>query len=104
MKLRVFCVIMLCAVVLVGCGVAPHRRYQPVSDPVYIAESESKDLSHENPMNDTTESPRLTYIYVDPETGVNYFVIDKTYSSAMCVRYNSDGTVYVSEGYGNSKE
>ena len=36
------------------------------------------------------------YIYVDTETGVNYFVMYEYYKAIMCPRYHADGSLYVS--------
>lgn len=47
----------------------------------------------------TTEEQSLggndVYIYVDEKTGVNYFIYDGYYSGGMTMRYNADGTIYV---------
>ncbi len=37
------------------------------------------------------------YIYIDPETGVNYFAMYGVYHAFMCPRYHADGSLYVSE-------
>ena len=37
------------------------------------------------------------YVFVDPETGVNYLIYAAGYKGGICVRYNSDGSVFVSE-------
>ena len=37
------------------------------------------------------------YIYIDPETGVNYFVMYEYYKAIMCPRYHADGSLYVSD-------
>lgn len=34
-------------------------------------------------------------LYIDTETGVQYFVMNEGVSSAMCPRYNADGSLYV---------
>lgn len=37
------------------------------------------------------------YIFVDKETGVNYIVYEHYDRGGICPRYNSDGSLYVSE-------
>ena len=37
------------------------------------------------------------HIYVDPETGVNYLVYESYRRGGVSVRYNADGTLYVSD-------
>lgn len=34
-------------------------------------------------------------VYVDPETGVNYLILQKGYYGGITVRLNADGTPYV---------
>ena len=38
-----------------------------------------------------------TMIFVDGETGVNYIIYKGVRETSITVRYNADGTVYVSE-------
>ena len=38
-----------------------------------------------------------TFVFVDGETGVNYFISTWGKYESITVRYNADGTVYVSE-------
>ena len=37
------------------------------------------------------------YVYVDPETGVNYLIFYGTRRGGMSPRYNADGSLYVTE-------
>jgi len=39
------------------------------------------------------------HLFVDDETGVEYWVYWDLYQSAMSVRYNRDGTIKIAEGY-----
>ena len=38
-----------------------------------------------------------TYVYVDPETGVNYLIYDGYNRAGMSVRYNSDGYIMITK-------
>lgn len=35
------------------------------------------------------------YVYIDPETRVNYLIYDGYYKSGITVRYNQDGSIMV---------
>ena len=37
------------------------------------------------------------YVYIDPETGVNYLVFHDKKGSSICPRFNTDLTLYVSK-------
>ena len=37
------------------------------------------------------------YIYIDEDTGVNYLVYSVGYKAGMSVRYNSDGSLYITD-------
>ena len=39
------------------------------------------------------------HLFVDDETGVEYWVYWSRYQGAMSVRYNKDGTIKIAEGY-----
>lgn len=49
-----------------------------------------------SPSPDISEDYDSFYFFVDPETGVNYVVFDDYGQGGICVRYNSDGTIFVS--------
>ena len=38
-----------------------------------------------------------TYVYLDPETGVNYLIYDGYNCAGMSVRYNSDGYIMITK-------
>ncbi len=52
--------------------------------------------------NDSRGSEKTIYtshmpgLFVDTETGVNYFVMNCSNAGAICPRFNPDGTLYVS--------
>ena len=46
--------------------------------------------------NNVTDDGHSVDLYVDPETGVQYFVMNHGNAGAICPRYNADGTLYVS--------
>lgn len=37
------------------------------------------------------------YVYVDPETKVNYLIYAAGYKGGICVRYDSEGNIFISE-------
>ena len=37
------------------------------------------------------------YIYIDEDTGVNYLVYAAGYKGGICPRYNSDGSIYITD-------
>ncbi len=37
------------------------------------------------------------YVYVDPETGVNYLIYTNVYKGGITVRYNSEGKIMISD-------
>ena len=49
----------------------------------------------ENPVAQTDS--RSVNVYVDKETGVNYYTFHKGYAGGITVRVNADGSPYISE-------
>lgn len=76
MKRFVICIIaMLC---LVFCGCAESQKEEGI-----------KEYSSLGEIGVT--------VYIDPETGVNYLIYEGGYDGGITVRYNSDGTIMVTE-------
>lgn len=46
-------------------------------------------------------SDRNAHIFVDSETGVNYILYKGVRETSITVRYNADGTIYISEKENN---
>ena len=44
-----------------------------------------------------------SYIYVDTETGVEYFIYSPGYGAAICPMYNADGTLKINKNFGNNE-
>ena len=59
----------------------------------------SENTSSENTSNDIEEFSEQysekVYVYIDPETRVNYLIYDGYYKSGITVRYNQDGSIMV---------
>lgn len=54
--------------------------------------------SEKKPVDENkTNSRSEFYVYVDPKTGVNYLVYDGYNTGGMTVRYNSDGSIMITE-------
>lgn len=54
--------------------------------------SEMKPVDENNTNTDTD-----FFVYVDPKTGVNYIVFDGYNAGGITVRYNSDGSIMITE-------
>lgn len=59
--------------------------------------SEMKPVD-ENKTNANTD----IFVYVDPKTGVNYLVYKCGYQGGITVRYNSDGSIMITEKDGET--
>lgn len=60
--------------------------------------SEMKPVD-ENKTNANTD----VFVYVDPKTGVNYLVYQGYNQGGMTVRYNSDGSIMITEKDGDAE-
>lgn len=50
----------------------------------------------EREVNSGDPNTREIDLYVDSETGVQYFVMNTSNAGAICPRYDADGNLYVS--------
>ena len=59
----------------------------------------SENISNETTSNETKEFSEgygeKVYIYIDPETRVNYLIYNGYYKGGITVRYNQDGSIMV---------